>query len=173
MSIITIVALLVFVTIPEGESNLSMTYLLTLCCQPPCTLWFVSSACLRSTFSIQQYGFRCFYPSLTSHKLRYQSGESRSESAMSMHHQGEKTHWTLHRHGRGEPCKLPLHRHWDYVSILLSLVSYYDLWEILHCLISLTYLWSCSATLKKNGKKICLDPEAPWVKKVLEKKQVL
>ncbi|XP_040891428.1 platelet basic protein-like [Toxotes jaculatrix] len=26
------------------------------------------------------------------------------------------------------------------------------------------------ATLKKDGKMICLDPEAPWVKKVLGKK---
>ncbi|KAK2816988.1 hypothetical protein Q5P01_025179 [Channa striata] len=26
------------------------------------------------------------------------------------------------------------------------------------------------ATLKKDGQKVCLDPDAPWVKKVLEKK---
>ncbi|XP_070771108.1 interleukin-8-like [Enoplosus armatus] len=26
------------------------------------------------------------------------------------------------------------------------------------------------ATLKKDGRKICLDPDAPWVKKVLVKK---
>ncbi|XP_040001858.1 interleukin-8-like [Xiphias gladius] len=26
------------------------------------------------------------------------------------------------------------------------------------------------ATLKKDGQKICLDPEAPWVKKVLARK---
>ncbi|XP_044047612.1 platelet basic protein-like [Siniperca chuatsi] len=26
------------------------------------------------------------------------------------------------------------------------------------------------ASLKKNGEKVCLDPNAPWVKKVLEKK---
>ncbi|XP_038569457.1 interleukin-8-like [Micropterus salmoides] len=26
------------------------------------------------------------------------------------------------------------------------------------------------ATLKNNGEKICLDPNAPWVKKVLKKK---
>lgn len=28
-----------------------------------------------------------------------------------------------------------------------------------------------SATLKKDGQKICLDPNAPWVKKVLERKR--
>lgn len=27
------------------------------------------------------------------------------------------------------------------------------------------------ATLKRDGQKICLDPEAPWVKKVLKRKQ--
>ncbi|GAA6214686.1 interleukin-8-like [Lates japonicus] len=27
------------------------------------------------------------------------------------------------------------------------------------------------ATLKKDGQQICLDPDAPWVKKVLRKKQ--
>ncbi|XP_049428684.1 interleukin-8-like [Epinephelus fuscoguttatus] len=27
------------------------------------------------------------------------------------------------------------------------------------------------ATLKKDGQKICLDPDAPWVKKVLKKTQ--
>ncbi|KAF1395178.1 hypothetical protein PFLUV_G00008840 [Perca fluviatilis] len=27
------------------------------------------------------------------------------------------------------------------------------------------------ATLKKNGQKICLDPDAPWIKKVLQRKQ--
>ncbi|CAG5939113.1 interleukin-8-like isoform 2-T2 [Menidia menidia] len=26
------------------------------------------------------------------------------------------------------------------------------------------------ATLKKDGKKICLDPAAPWIQKVLKKK---
>nr|XP_020452748.1 interleukin-8-like [Monopterus albus] len=26
------------------------------------------------------------------------------------------------------------------------------------------------ATLKRDGQKICLDPDAPWVKKVLERK---
>ncbi|XP_035516866.1 C-X-C motif chemokine 6-like [Morone saxatilis] len=29
------------------------------------------------------------------------------------------------------------------------------------------------ATLKSNGEKICLDPNAPWVKRVLEKKLVV
>ncbi|KAM9362983.1 interleukin-8-like [Symphorus nematophorus] len=29
------------------------------------------------------------------------------------------------------------------------------------------------ATLKRTGQKICLDPNAPWVKKVLEKTLVL
>ncbi|XP_053193566.1 C-X-C motif chemokine 10-like [Scomber japonicus] len=27
------------------------------------------------------------------------------------------------------------------------------------------------ATLKKDGNKICLDPNAPWVKKVLDRKR--
>ncbi|XP_034715022.1 C-X-C motif chemokine 10-like [Etheostoma cragini] len=27
------------------------------------------------------------------------------------------------------------------------------------------------ATLKKDGQKICLDPDAPWVKNVLQRKQ--
>ncbi|XP_028269340.1 growth-regulated alpha protein-like [Parambassis ranga] len=27
------------------------------------------------------------------------------------------------------------------------------------------------ATLKKSGKKVCLDPEAPWVQKVLQRKK--
>ncbi|KAK2919010.1 C-X-C motif chemokine 5-like [Channa argus] len=26
------------------------------------------------------------------------------------------------------------------------------------------------ATLKKDGQKLCLDPDAPWIRKVLEKK---
>ena len=38
--------------------------------------------------------------------------------------------------------------------------------EILLCLMSLDCLSSCSATLKRTGGKICLDPNAPWVKKV-------
>ncbi|XP_030285087.1 C-X-C motif chemokine 6-like [Sparus aurata] len=28
------------------------------------------------------------------------------------------------------------------------------------------------ATLKRNGQKICLDPDAPWLKKVLARRQV-
>nr|XP_046269120.1 interleukin-8-like [Scatophagus argus] len=28
------------------------------------------------------------------------------------------------------------------------------------------------ATLKKDGQKVCLDPDAPWVKKVLERIKV-
>ncbi|XP_030581121.1 C-X-C motif chemokine 2-like [Archocentrus centrarchus] len=27
------------------------------------------------------------------------------------------------------------------------------------------------ATLKKDGQKVCLDPKAPWVKKMLERKK--
>lgn len=107
MSIITIVAILVFLTIPEGESN------------HKCALYvlpFVAACSVQTLCELQSAVRLTGYPSLTSHYLRYQLGGSRSCSAMPVHHKGEKAHWTSHWTGRGEPCQLSLQRNWDYVS---------------------------------------------------------
>lgn len=121
MSIITIVALLVILSIQEGESNVSILFKHIkclnkfLCCEHTCTP-VLSVNCL---FLIRIWKSAvCFtlFPFLISHNLRYMSGGSRSESSMSMHRQGEKAHWTLHRTGGGASCQLTLQWHWDNVS---------------------------------------------------------
>lgn len=114
MSIITIVALLVFLTIPEGESNLLKNKLF-LQFLPACTHSLICVPVSGLAFCNQQHALLCLCPDSdilfrTSHYLRQQSGGSNTASAMSVHHQGEKTHRTLHRTSGGDSCQLPLQR---------------------------------------------------------------
>lgn len=151
----SLVVLLAFLTISNGKF-LNFRYLTML-------------TCLYLSFILKKTTFFCNHLLLSPNRNEHE--EPRGGTALPLHPKREPPHRSPHRQGGADPPQLPLWQDGDHVRRGSSFRSHLVLFflKLSSNWLLICSSWRCSATLKKTGQEVCLDPEAAWVIKVIDK----